>query len=397
MNTTRPDAARPARTPLRRLAGAAAAATVALTLGASPALAAPADGGRSVAPAAAPAPKSVGFGVVPATAKDIDKRSFFSYGLAPGSVARDNVAVVNYSAQPLKLDLRTADAMNTNEGGFTLQASDQRPTGLGAWVELKLGTPQLTVPARAKNGQPGKVIVPVTLNVPADAPPGDHGAGIVATLATVGKNPQGQNVRLEQRVAARVYVKVSGPARPELQVSELVADFSGSPWPWESGSTRVTYTIVNSGNVRMGFQPSISVAGPFGLGTRRVQLDPVAELLPHNSQSLTTTVDGVWSVGWLQARVAADPTAAVGAESPQLGQVSKVVSMLALTAWHALVLVLIAGLIVLVILRRRRSGRPKADPTDAAAPSPEPSPAPAPEPTAEPTAEPTPDKVGAPT
>ena len=299
----------------------------------------------------------VGFGVVPATAEEIDERAFFSYGLPPGAVAYDHVAVVNYSEQPLTLGVYATDALNTTDGGFSLLPSSEAPGDLGAWITVEGPSPDVEVPGRRGDGSPGRLILPVKIAVPKDATPGDHGAGIVAVLTTLGRNPQGQNIQLEQRVAARAYVKVDGPLQPALEVTQLAARFIDGTWPWQPGTVEVTYTVTNTGNVRMGFDPSVRVAGPLGAAPRTRQLDLVAELLPHNSQTLRTTVTEVWPLGRLGVELTADPVAAAAAQAPELGQVSGAVWIWALTWPLALLVVLVLGLLVALTLRVRRLRR----------------------------------------
>ncbi|GAB3056342.1 hypothetical protein GCM10027053_17010 [Intrasporangium mesophilum] len=372
MSILRPDRALRASRVL--VAGAALAATASLAP-AAPVLASPTSpvtraslmAGASQPPAHAtvrpsgPAaavtaedPKRVGFGVVPATPRGIDQRAFFSYGLVPGATAFDHVALVNYSDRPLVLGIAPADALNTNEGGFAVQPTGEQPHDLGAWITIKGGNKAVTVPGRSRSGAPGRVILPVTISVPKNADPGDHGAAVVAILTTMSKNPQGQNVKLEQRVAARVYVTVAGDVKPGLMVSELHVDYRAPVLPWQSGDATVTYTVVNSGNVRMGFDPAIRVAGPFGLGSQTVDLDPVAELLPHNSQTFTQKVTGVWPTLWAGARVTATPQAAVAAAKPNLGQVTESRGFAALAWWLVILILVGLGLLGRMLSRRLR-------------------------------------------
>ena len=84
---------------------------------------------------------------------------------------------------------------------------------MGAWTSVggrPAGLPvTVRVPARRSTG-PGSVILPVLMRVPAGANPGDHVGGVVAVLSTIGTNKQGAKVRLDQRVATRLFVRVSG-------------------------------------------------------------------------------------------------------------------------------------------------------------------------------------------
>jgi hypothetical protein len=327
---------------------------------------APAGAADTGSPARAASRKTnatkVGFGVVPATAHGLDARSLFSFGLTPGSVAFDHVAIVNYSTKKLDLDVYVTDALNSPEGGYALRAATEKPFDLGAWVVVGKASRSRTVsvPGRRKDGSPGRVILPVTITVPANASPGDHAAGIVASLTSLGKNPKGQNVKLEQRVAGRVYVRVNGPLLPSLIVTSLTAHFVGSSWPWKPGSVVVDYTVSNTGNLRMGFKPSLVVKGPLGLGSRSARDEPDAELLPGNSRTFHTAVRNVWPMLRLHVTAIVAPTAAIAAEPPEFGVIREAIDIVAVT-WPVIVfLVLLVALLVFWVsrrIRRIRAGR----------------------------------------
>jgi hypothetical protein len=303
--------------------------------------------------------KTVGFGVVPATAKAVDVRALFSYGLTPGSVAYDHVAIVNYSTKKLALDVYAADASNAADGGYTLRAATDKPSDLGAWVVVgdKSRSRTVSVPGRRKDGSPGRVILPVSINVPSNATPGDHAAGIVASLSTLGKNPKGQNVRLEQRVASRVYVRVSGTLHPDLAVTAMKATYVKGDHLWKPGSVRVDYTITNGGNLRMGYRPSVEVAGPFGLGRTTARGKPVAEMLPGSSHTVRSTVRGVWPTGYLHITVVAEPIAAVAAAVPPVEPARQTIRIWAITLQLLLFLLVLLALIGYLVFRRLRRRR----------------------------------------
>jgi hypothetical protein len=147
---------------------------------------------------------------------------------------------------------------------------------------------------------------------------------------------------------------------PSLLVTSLKAHFVASPWPWKPGSVVVDYTVSNTGNLRMGFNPSLSVKGPLGLGSRTVRDEPVAELLPGNSRSFHTTVGSVWPALRLHVTAIVAPKASIAAEEPNLGVIREAIDIVALT-WPTIVLVLL--LLALLSyriyrrIRRLREGR----------------------------------------
>lgn len=71
----------------------------------------------------------------------------------------------------------------------------------------------------------------------------------MASLRTLGKNPQ-ENIYLDQRIGARVHIRLAGDVRPELTVTQVAADYAGSLNPFSRGTAVVTYRVTNTGNVR---------------------------------------------------------------------------------------------------------------------------------------------------
>ena len=303
-------------------------------------------------------PTPVGFGVSPVE-RDGDRvgdRALFTFGLPPGGAAEDRVAVLNYATTPMTFQLYAADALNAADGTFALTDGQSAPRDLGAWITLGTADRSVVVPGRTPDGQPGKLVVPVRIAVPANASPGDHGAGIVASLTSLGRNPQSQNVKLEQRVATRVYVRVAGTARPGLQVVSVTPTYLPPAQPWRPGDLVVDYEIVNTGNIRLGYAASMTVRGPFGLGERTVDLSDLPELLPHQGQNGSVTVPDVWPWGPTTVTVIATPKAAVAAADPGLGPVEKSVSVWAVAWWWWLVLLVVLLLLIRLLLRLRGRG-----------------------------------------
>ena len=198
---------------------------------------------------------------------------------------------------------------------------------------------------------PGTVILPVTITVTADAEPGDHAGGIVASLDTVGQNPDGQNIELQQRVASRVYVQVGGQIAPELSITGIEADYVPPARPWQPGSVELSYTVANTGNLRLGFEPTATVSGPVGTLSRSRGSDTVEELLPGSSVDIRVTVPDVWPVVRAGVRVTANPLAAPVAADPGLTPVRAERTIWAITRDMAAALGVLALLLSLPVVR----------------------------------------------
>jgi hypothetical protein len=310
----------------------------------------------SAAPASKP-PAKVTFGVEPASSRGADGRPYFSFGVTPGALVYDHVAVLNYSLVPLTLQLYATDAVETSAGGFGLLPASVTPTGAGAWITLPPQFSTVRVPARSAKG-PGEIVVPVLVHVPDRATPGDHVGGIVASLRTVGTN-KGQNVILVVRVGTRVFIRVAGALAPGISLTDLHASYHGTLNPIGQGRVTVSYVVSNTGNVDLALTQSVSVSGP--LADRRATPGAVPLLLPGASVRESAVVTGVWPQFLLQATVSALPSAPVGSgDLPALVSASARTSLWAIP-WSflgAIVLVLLA--LGLLYRARRRPAAPPA-------------------------------------
>jgi hypothetical protein len=315
-----------------------------------------------IAPAAASAPQAgstsrVTFGIEPATAHHADTRPHFDYGVTPGASLSDHVAVLNYSAKPLSLQVYATDAINTSNGGFGLLTAGTKPVGAGAWVTVPKRFATVRVPAQTAKA-PGEVIVPFTLKVPDNATPGDHVGGLLASLRTVGKNTSGQTVVLNQRVGTRLFIRVAGTLAPKLTLTDLRATYHGTLNPVGRGNVTVTYQVNNTGNVELALSQGVTISGLLG-ATSHVGVASVPLLLPGQSLHETAHVSGVWPQLLVRAKVTAQPLAAAGDSDPRLVSVTASTRIWALP-WPLIVLILILLVAARLaqLARRRRNQRP---------------------------------------
>jgi hypothetical protein len=297
----------------------------------------------------------VTFGVEPASAKGPDALPHFAIGATPGASQQDHVAVLNYSAQPLSLQLYATDAINTSNGGFGLLPATTKPTGVGSWVHLPRHSATVVVPKETAK-KPGQVIVPFTLRVPTTATPGDHVGGIVASLRTLGKNASGQNVILEQRVGTRVFVRVAGALAPGLSLADLHATYHGVRNPFGRGYTTVSYEVRNTGNVELALNQGVTVSGLFG-AKQGVTVRGVPLLLPGDAVQETARVSGVLPQFIDHASVTAQSVAPNGDVDPRLPPAHASARLWAVpwTLIALIVLVLVALRLGFVIRKRRAS------------------------------------------
>lgn len=305
------------------------------------------------------------FGIEPASAAGPDGRPNFSFGVTPGGVLDDDAAVVNYSSQPLSLQVYATDGVETSNGGFGLLAAATKPTGVGSWITIPPGDATVHVPPES-SGAPGHVVVPLTLHVPADASPGDHVGGLVASLQTVGTNSSGQSVVLDQRVGSRVFVSVSGPARPGLTVTDVGASYRGTVDPVGKGTVDVRYVIRNTGNEDLAVSQSVAVSQVVG-STGHAEVPGIPLLLPGASVTEHATVTGLWPQFLLRAKVTAvgRPPANSGAK-PVTATASAAVWAI---PWPAIAVIGLVALALLVLFLRRPRRRARSLPKDVGRPA----------------------------
>ncbi len=331
---------------------------LASTTAATPALAAtpaPPQGSEQQAPTTDDQ-DLVSFGIAPAGAERPDGRPYLSFSAAPGSTIYDHVAVLNQADQPLSLEVYSGDVIQA-DAGLSVLPRDDTDVDAGSWITVD-GPADLEVPAQTPDTGVGYVIVPFTVTIPADAEPGDHLGGIVASLVTTGTGGENSpTIRLDQRVAARVYIRVDGELAPGLVIRDLAADWHAGGL-LSTGSVEVTYTLENTGNVRMAVEPTARVAGPFGLLARSTAGDRVDDLLPGASVEQHVTVDDVWPLGRERVTVSAHALASSVGEDPGLGTIAVSTHLWALP-WAALavILLLVAFIVLRLVRRRRRAGR----------------------------------------
>ena len=312
------------------------AAALAAALLAVAVTAAPTQAAQREAPAAAAA-----WSVQPSSKAGPGNRPFYTYDLAPGGTVTDYVAVTNLGTTEMTFTVYGSDAFTTATGGYDLLPAARESTDAGAWV--RLGVRTVTVPARSRAD------IPFELKVPANATPGDHAGGIVASITTAAADATGHTTRVEQRVGTRVYLRVTGELHPGLRVDALTASYRPSLRPF-TGDLDLEYTVRNIGNTRIAPGQSVTVEGPLGLAADSLTLDDLPELLPGAAVERSVRVPGRPALLRLSASVALT--------SPDGATARSTAGVWAWSWYHAAVLLLIAAAVrALLRLRRRRAAR----------------------------------------
>lgn len=255
-------------------------------------------------------PATTTFGVQASSELLPDSRPHFAYTALPGVSITDFLAVSNYSNAPVSLQLYAGDAFTNSDGGFDLTPSASKPRDIGSWVTL--GNPGVTLAPRTRS------ILPFRLVVPADASPGDHTGGVIASLTTTSRGTTGEMVTVEHRLAERIYLRVPGAQRPRLSVVDLGADYRSNLNPFGRGLATARYRLVNTGNVRLGAKLSATVSDVSGSRVLGHGQD-VPELLPGSSLAVNAGQVELLPLGRATARIRVEPVnlgAATDAKGP---------------------------------------------------------------------------------
>jgi hypothetical protein len=313
--------------------------------------------------AAGPKPANATFGAGPASKTKIDGRPYFSYDASAGGSIEDHIAIVNLAHKRQTLSVYAVDATSASNGDFTYAPQSAARTGAGAW--LAVGTPgasgKVTVKARSTT------ILPVHLTVPNNAPPGDHAAAVIVSLTGLVNGKSGERVRLQQRVATRVIVRVSGPLRPQLRIANLKATYAASLGVFSRGTATVSYDIVNTGNVLLGGAQQVTVHGLFGTTSRAEATPIVPLLLPGASYPVTVRIRNVAPEVRMTAKVEFAPAGLKGQVDPGLRLITATTHFWAVP-WILIAIIVFLLLVLAEVIRRRRPRRKAGDTVDTATP-----------------------------
>ncbi|NQX16605.1 DUF916 domain-containing protein [Rathayibacter sp. VKM Ac-2857] len=300
------------------------------------------------APAAVAATNQVTWMVSPATDGAVDKRSWAELDLNPGENADEQAAVRNLSDRTVTFRIDAADGYFTDKGRFNMLPSDQESVDAGTWI-----TAPETVTV-----EPGAVgIVPFSVTVPDNAEPGDHAAGIAASLVSVGADAGGSSVGVESRIGFRVMTRVTGDVAPSVAVEDIASDYRLSWNPFAPGSLSVDAEIVNTGNVRLLLDGTVSAQGAFA---PLVAEDAAAqELLPGDRRTISVALDGVWPLFAIGTDVTVAPTVVTpdGVDPVSVAPVTSSATVLAGPLPQLLVLLGIALMLAALLAGRSRSRR----------------------------------------
>jgi hypothetical protein len=299
-----------------------------------------------------PAPSgSVTWALRPAAQGEADGRVSFRHTVDPGAGIDESLIPTNFSPDAAGFAVYASDGTVTGEGSFDLIPAQEESTGSGTWIDL--GVPE---GAQARSGSgftvevpaQSSIIIPVRIDVPTDASPGDHPAGIVAELMA-GDDAE---VHVASRIGVRLHLRVSGDVEAGARPDIVEVGYAPSWNPFAPGILTVRYDIENTGNVRVGTESAVRVSGPLGALPADAPADLRREILPGDRAAAEAVIP-VWPLFLSEVRATVDP-ASVGEDEVDATITSSTQSTTVWTIpWAQLALVLAIVLLILAIRRSR--------------------------------------------
>lgn len=239
----------------------------------------------------APPTDAVGVATRPAGADGLpDARTRFEYSADPGQSVTDHVLVGNTGTERQDFTVYATDAYNEPNGEVALLATAETPTRLGSWVTFEGGQSRLQFSL-----EPDEVrLITFTVTFPAEATPGDHVGGLVASVLDASSQ-----IAVDRRVATTMFARVSGELQPRLTLASFDATYQGDWWNPFSGSVKVLYTVDNPGNVALAANVTMGAVTWFGIPAASPQGGSVPTLLPGSSATYEFEISGVGQWGYL--------------------------------------------------------------------------------------------------
>ncbi|GAB3893035.1 hypothetical protein GCM10027612_41900 [Microbispora bryophytorum subsp. camponoti] len=245
----------------------------------------------------APAHADTTWSVVPANADGPDGRSVIDIELPGGQQVTEHIAVINRSTQHVDFAIDANDGYLTAKGYFDMRPSDATPVDGGSWI---------TVPDKVTIAAGATAVVPVTVAIPQNATPGDHPAGVTASLDTI----SGQ-VRVQNRVGVRLNIRVNGTYAAKVAVSDIHTTYTWSWNPFTPGTLDVTYTLANTGNVRLAPDSRILTSTLAGQNNwDDTSAAKAREIMPGGKRTFTARITGTWPLGPIDTTIMAIPSPA---------------------------------------------------------------------------------------
>lgn len=293
------------------------------------------------------APGNITWAVTPADAEGADGRTIIEHTLTPGAQLEEHLAIRNLSAQAVTFRLSAADGFFTRAGRFDMLPSDRPSSGAGTWISM-VETIDVAAGAIA--------VVPFRIAIPDDAEPGDHTAGVAASVFNVQNTAEGTAVGVESRVGFRVALRIAGALTPSAELTAASIGYEQAWNPFRPGGAVAILTLRNTGNTRL------LLDGVLRLGSRTVVFPDLQErrqeLLPGEERQIELRIDGVWPLIAVPAKLEITPTSfAMDGSTTAIHPLAAGLTLWAVPSPQLALLLLLSSFVGLVAVLRRRSRR----------------------------------------
>ncbi|MDR6689183.1 hypothetical protein J2X55_000082 [Microbacterium sp. 1154] len=291
----------------------------------------------SAPPAAADdaADSAVTWSVTPASAEGPDGRRVMQIELDPGQRTTEHLAVKNFSEREATFTLSAADGYYTETGRFTMLPADRTSVDAGTWITVE---PSVTLAPNETR------VIAFEIAVPQNATPGDHAAGVSASVRSTSAGTDGTKVGVDSRVGFRVSTRVTGELAPAVGIGEVRAEYTPSWNLFAPGSIAYSYTAENTGNTALAVTDAIDGT----TGERGV-------LLPGESRRVQTEAQPAWPTFVVSRDVTVD--AAVPDSTLAATPVTQSITVWAVPWLHLAAAIGLALIVAAVASGRRRSRR----------------------------------------
>jgi dihydroorotate dehydrogenase (fumarate) len=298
------------------------------------------------------AEETLSISAAPASEGSIDEsRSRFSYQIEPGQSVSDEYFIQNTGTVDQTVVVYATDAFNSENGDFALLDTAENPKDVGTWVVFEGGTSRVDLILKPGESR----IVEFTMNVPAEATPGDHAGGIIVSA----QSAPGQ-VSLDRRIATRLYARVAGDLVPQIVIGSVEAVYEGEFFNPFGGTATITTSLSNTGNVSLGADVIAGVNGIFGIPLAQPSAIEVPELLPGTTRTYTFEVTGVGAWVYLNPYVTLEGTIDPDAFDPgPMPSIDRNV-VLFVVPWHFLLLLAAVGVLLIQLRSRERANEKRA-------------------------------------
>jgi hypothetical protein len=254
--------------------------------------------------------ESGGVGGRPANPDPANPRteSIFVFTADPGQKAENAVKLYNNSEGEKIIDVYVVDSQISSGGAFACAQKVEERRNVGSW--LKLSKQSVTLASGETE------TVPFTLEIPGNAPPGEHNGCIAIQESDQKPQAAGNGIALSFRSAIRVSVTVKGELKKELAFTRLESG------PGKEDKIAVNTALRNGGNVSLDTDIDVRIKSVLGTTVNKTGGEfPI--LAGGESEFNFETDEPFWGgVYFLSAKASFNPDPSAG-----LGDKSKATSI----------------------------------------------------------------------